>query len=179
MRFLIVASVCCAFFLLPAGAQGQVRAELASAQGPVQFVAAAGGQPAGWPAQLSARNISAHRIVTVVVGVQLYGRDGTLQMTNTHAYTRLATSERWVPPGAVIPMPLPRINFTAGPAPATAKIWVDLVVFADGSTWGPNRLRQAARWTGVQEGIQLERLHLQRVLRRTGPQGVRAALASQ
>lgn len=114
----------------------------------------------------------------MVVGVQLYGRDGTLQMTNSHAYTRLTTPERWVAPGAAIPMPLPRLDSKAGPPPAVAKIWVDLVIFANGSTWGPNRLRQAARWAGVRDGIMMERLHLRRILARRGASGVQAALAA-
>lgn len=114
----------------------------------------------------------------IPAGVQLYGPNGTLQMTNTHAYTRLTTPQRWVAPAAAIPMPLPRVNFIKGPAPASAKIWVDLVLFPNGTTWGPNRLGRAARWKAIHEGVKMEQAHLQRVLHRTGAKGVATALAA-
>lgn len=62
MRILIGVLFCCAGLLLPAGAQGLVRAELAPVAGPVQISLSPGGQPQGWPAGLTARNVSAHRI---------------------------------------------------------------------------------------------------------------------
>lgn len=179
MRWTVSVIVFFAFFCSAAAATAQgVPAELAPPAGPFLILANANGQPTNWPEGFVGRNVSKRRIVTVVIGVELLSADGTVLLKDGHGYSRLGTARRWIAPGEQDPLSLPRINFPPHQVPAKAKVWVDLVIYANGDTWGPDSLGQSAHWAGVRDGIRIERRHLGRILKRAGVSGVKAALAA-
>jgi hypothetical protein len=49
------------------------------------------------------------------------------------------------------------------------QLGVDLVVFGDGTVWGPQRLKQSSRVLGWIEGMHMQRQSLKRVLDAQGP----------
>jgi len=56
-----------------------------------------------------------------------------------------------------------------GRAAENRRVGVDLVVFGDGTVWGPQQLKQSSRVLGWIEGMHMQRQSLKRVLDTQGP----------
>ncbi len=61
--------------------------------------------------------------------------------------------------------------------PVNHRIYVDYVVFEDGSTWGPDQTHNPLKIEGIREGWRMASSHFKRVLHDGGQQGLAEALA--
>jgi hypothetical protein len=61
--------------------------------------------------------------------------------------------------------------------PVSFKVSVDYVLFKDGSTWGPDSMKQSLNIMGTQQGWRQSRAHLKQLLAERGIQAVAEALA--
>ncbi len=78
----------------------------------------------------------------------------------------LAPGERWATQKG-LPLPVSQNG-----SPARYEIVVDYVLFKDGSTWGPDQMKQSLHIAGIQKGWALARSTLRSVLAKQGEQAV-------
>ena len=131
----------------------------------------------------SVTNRSNREIVAYTIVADLFDSAGKrVAQLSTNAIMNLTSSKGSrgsLAPGATAgsnrPFSLP---LESNGRPVDSRVFVDYVLFKDGSTWGPDVTKQSLKITGMQDGWRMSRAELKRLLAEHGIQAVAEVLAN-
>lgn len=121
-------------------------------------------------------NTSAKKIKAWAVAIEFL-RDGKVAMS--HGFSGGRDDDNLWKPGESMQTRKATAPVSASGAPLPSRVVVDLVVFEDGTKWGPQRLIDSARVIGQLDGFRIYKAKLREILKKEGPDGVAKHLLTE